>query len=149
MIDPGATKPPASALTMTGRALLLRCPHCGGRGIWRTFFTMQSRCPVCGIALDRGESEDYWLGAYMFNLVAAELVAVGISVVVIIASWPDVPWNLVWGLSIVLAAAMPILFFPFARNLWLAWDLYFRPREPTDFGGAGVDGAARRPPSTR
>lgn len=133
MIDPDAAKPPASALTMTGRALLLRCPRCGGRGIWRTFFRMHARCPVCAIALDRGESDDYWLGAYMFNLVAAELVAVGISVVVIVAAWPDVPWNLVWALSIALAAAMPVLFFPFARNLWLAWDLYFRPRAPSDF----------------
>jgi uncharacterized protein (DUF983 family) len=133
MIDPDATRPPASALTMTWRAVRLRCPRCGARGIWRTFFRMRSQCPGCGIVLDRGESEDYWLGSYMFNLVAAELVAVGISVVVIVASWPEVPWNFVWGLSIGLAAAMPVLFFPFARNLWLAWDLYFRPREPADF----------------
>jgi uncharacterized protein (DUF983 family) len=137
MIDPDATRPPASALTMTRRALLLRCPRCGGRGVWRTFFHMRSQCPTCVIVLDRGESEDYWLGAYMFNLVAAELVAVGISVVVIVASWPDVPWNLVWVLSIVLAAAMPVAFFPFARSLWLAWDLYFRPREPRDFESTG------------
>lgn len=68
----------------------------------------------------------------MFNLVAAELVAMGISVTVIIATYPDVPWNEVWILSIALAALMPVLFFPFARTLWLAWDLYFRPREPSD-----------------
>ena len=117
---------------MTLRALLLRCPRCGGRGIWRTYFHLQHTCPTCELVLDRGESEDYWLGAYMFNLVAAELVAMGISVTVIIATYPDVPWNEVWILSIALAALMPVLFFPFARTLWLAWDLYFRPREPSD-----------------
>ena len=117
---------------MTLRALLLRCPRCGGRGIWRTYFRMRETCPTCELVLDRGESQDYWLGAYMFNLVTAELVAMGISVGIIIIAWPDVPWNVVWILSIVLAAAMPVLFFPFARNIWLAWDLYFRPREPSD-----------------
>jgi uncharacterized protein (DUF983 family) len=119
---------------MTLRALLLRCPRCGARGIWRTYFKMKPDCPTCGLSLDRGESEDYWLGAYMFNLVAAEIVAVGIAVVIIVASWPDVPWNGVWILSIVLAALMPVVFFPFARTLWLAWDLYFRPTGPLDSG---------------
>lgn len=93
---------------------------------------MRRTCPTCTLVLDRGESEDYWLGAYMFNLVAAELVAIAISVSVIVVNWPDVPWNAVWFGSIALAALMPVLFFPFARNLWLAWDLYFRPREPSD-----------------
>lgn len=124
--------PPPSAARLTLRALLLRCPRCGGRKIWRNFFRMNPTCPTCHLVLDRGESEDYWLGAYMFNLIAAELVAMGISVLLIVLSWPDVPWNFIWILSIVLAAVMPVLFFPFARNLWLAWDLYFRPREPSD-----------------
>jgi uncharacterized protein (DUF983 family) len=132
VIDPGTSAPPASGGRMTMRALLLRCPRCGGRGIWRSYFRMRPTCPTCGLVLDRGESEDYWLGAYMFNLVAAELVAIAISVSVIVVSWPDVPWNAVWFGSIALAALMPVLFFPFARNLWLAWDLYFRPREPSD-----------------
>jgi uncharacterized protein (DUF983 family) len=115
---------------MIGRALVLRCPRCGGRGIRRSWFKFKHACPTCELAFERGESEDYWLGAYMFNLVVAELVSVGIAVVVIVAVWPDVPWNLVWALSVVLAIAMPILFFPFSRDLWLAFDLMFRPTEP-------------------
>lgn len=97
---------------------------------------MKPACPSCAQLFDRGESDDYWLGAYMFNLVAAEMAAVVVSVVVVIASWPNVPWNFVWGLSIGLALVMPILFFPFARDLWLAWDLYFRPTAPGDAGAA-------------
>ncbi|HKV49648.1 MAG TPA: DUF983 domain-containing protein [Gemmatimonadaceae bacterium] len=88
---------------------------------------MEHACPTCGLVLERGESEDYWLGAYMFNLVAAELVSVATAVVVIVALWPHVPWNFVWALSVVLAIAMPVFFFPFARDLWLAFDLVFRP----------------------
>ena len=128
-------KPPAHGGLMTLRALLLRCPRCGGRGIWRSWFKMKPTCPTCGQVFDRSESEDYWLGAYMFNLVAAEMVSVVIAVAVVIAYWPDVPWNVVWVLSISLALIMPVLFFPFARDLWLAWDLYFRPTAPGDAKG--------------
>lgn len=117
---------------MIGRALLLRCPRCGGRGIWRSWFKIKHDCPTCGLVLERGESEDYWLGAYMFNLVAAELVSVATAVAVIIALWPKVPWNFVWALSVVLAIVMPVLFLPFARDLWLAFDLMFRPPDAAD-----------------
>jgi hypothetical protein len=37
---------------------------------------MHTSSPACELVLDRDESEDYWLGAYMFNLVAAELAGV-------------------------------------------------------------------------
>jgi uncharacterized protein (DUF983 family) len=114
------------------RAFTLRCPRCGGRGIWRSWFKMKHACPTCRLVLERGESEDYWLGAYMFNLVAAELISVAIAVVLIIVSWPDVSWNVVWAISIVLAVVMPFIFFPFARALWLAFDLKFRRHQEVD-----------------
>jgi uncharacterized protein (DUF983 family) len=114
------------------RAFILRCPRCGGRGIWRSWFKMKHACPACGLVFERGESEDYWLGAYMFNLVAAELISVAIAVLLIIVTWPEVPWNAVWAVSIILAVVMPFLFFPFARNLWLAFDLMFRQHEEGD-----------------
>ena len=128
---------------MIGRALLLRCPRCGGRGLRRSWFKFAHACPTCGLALERGESEDYWLGAYMFNLVAAELVSVGIAVLVIVSVWPAVPWNLVWALAVVLAIAMPVIFFPFARDLWLAFDLMFRPTDPDRVRHHGVPPEAR------
>jgi uncharacterized protein (DUF983 family) len=114
------------------RAFTLRCPRCGGRGIWRSWFKMKHACPTCRLVLERGESEDYWLGAYMFNLVAAELISVAIAVVLIIVSWPDVSWNVVWAISIVLAVVMPFIFFPFARALWLALHHTFRRHEEGD-----------------
>ena len=114
------------------RAMTLRCPRCGGRGIWRSWFRMKHACPTCGLVLERGESEDYWLGAYMFNLVAAEIISMAIAVLLIVVSWPDVAWNVVWVISIALALIMPILFMPFARDLWLAFDLIFRHHEEGD-----------------
>ncbi|MGH2487589.1 MAG: DUF983 domain-containing protein, partial [Ktedonobacterales bacterium] len=117
---------------MVRRALQLRCPRCGGGGIWRSWFGAKHACPTCGQVLARGESDDYWLGAYALNLVAAELIPLGIGVVVVLATWPTVAWNFVWALTIVLAVVMPFVTFPFMRNLWLAFDLHFRPHEPGD-----------------
>lgn len=115
-----------------GRALLLRCPRCGGRGIRRTWLKLKPRCPTCGLMLERGESSDYWIGAYTINFVVAELVVVALIVGLILATLPAVPWGLVQVGGAAAAAAMPLLFFPFSRTLWLALDLAVRPREPGD-----------------
>jgi uncharacterized protein (DUF983 family) len=111
---------------------LLRCPRCGGRGIIKGWFSMQRRCPGCNLVLDRGESADYWLGAYTINFIVAESVAVFLIVALILVTLPEVPWNTVQYASIIAAVAMPLLFFPFSRTLWLALDLWARPSERGD-----------------
>ena len=119
--------PRVSLLRVTLRAFTLRCPRCGGRGIFRNWFRLRPECPACGLALERGEAEDHWFGAVAVNLVAAELLGVGALIVWIIAAWPNVPWTAVQFTGPVLMIALPVLFYPFSRALWLAWDLYFRP----------------------
>ncbi len=120
---------------MFGRALLLHCPRCGGGGIMRGWLKMQERCPTCGLALERGEKSDFWIGAYVFNLAFGELLAIGIPVIWIIASSPNQPWTKIEVTAVILCIVLPFLFFPFSRTLWLAWDLSFRPAEPGDVGG--------------
>ncbi len=115
-----------------GRALLLRCPRCGGRGILRHWFKLRHSCPTCRLVLERGESGDYWLGAYGINFVVAEVVAVLLIVAFILATLPDVPWDAVQYAAIAAAIGMPLLFFPFSRTLWLALDLCVRPTLPGD-----------------
>jgi uncharacterized protein (DUF983 family) len=95
---------------------------------------MRDQCPSCGLALERGESSDFWIGAYVFNLVGGELIAFGIPIIWLIKSSPNPPWGRIQVLAIVLAVVMPLLLFPFSRTLWLAWDLSFRPFEPGDIG---------------
>jgi uncharacterized protein (DUF983 family) len=128
-----ASTPPRPTLgRLTGRALLLRCPRCGGRGIWESWFKMKHACPTCGQVLERGESRDFWIGAYLINLVVAETAAVLIAAIVWLTLWPRVSFNFLWGASMVLAVVTPIVFYPFSRDLWLAWDLHFRPHEEGD-----------------
>lgn len=125
----------SSVARMFGRALTLHCPRCGGPGIMRGWLKMQDRCPTCGLALERGEKSDFWIGAYVFNLAFGELLAIGVPIVWMIASSPNQPWTKIEVTAVILCIVLPFLFFPFSRTLWLAWDLSFRPAEPGDTGG--------------
>src|SRR5918997_1778267 len=114
------------------RAARLRCPNCGGRPLFTRWVRMRERCPVCGIRLERGE-EGYQVGAYMFNIVAAELIFAGIFLGILVYTWPTPPWDtlLYGGVAIIVVA--PFLFYPFSKTLFLAFDLVFRPPIPEDF----------------
>lgn len=119
---------PVTRRTMFARALRLRCPVCGGGPLFSRWLRMASACPGCGLIVNRGES-GYGLGALWFNLLAAEAVNTIIWVSVAISRWPDVPWETLGRVAPVTAILMPLLFFPFSRTLFLAFDLCFRPLE--------------------
>ena len=119
-------------LTLSARALALRCPHCGGGRIFATWFRMRERCPRCGLGFERGE-QGYVVGAYMFNIIAAELLFAAIAAGVVAATWPSPPWTaLQWGGAALMVAA-PLVCYPFSKTLFLAFDLLFRPAQPEDF----------------
>jgi uncharacterized protein (DUF983 family) len=121
------------------RALTLRCPHCGGRGILASWFTLAPACPHCGLRPERGES-DYFLGGMMFNIALAEGVFVIVLIVTLVVTWPRVPWTVLqYGAPAAMVLA-PIILYPFSRLVWLAFDLMLRPVVPNDF---------TRPPDTR
>ena len=119
------------AARLLARAVLLRCPRCGRAGVLRSWFDLLERCPVCALRLERGE-EGYYLGAVLFNVIAAELSFVVGLVAVILLTWPRTPWNLMFWGGIGLMILLPILFFPFSKTIWLAFDLIFRPSVPGD-----------------
>ncbi len=141
--------PQSSVALKFARALALHCPRCGSGGLLRSWLKMKDACPQCGLALERGEHSDFWIGAYVFNLVFGEVVAIGIPVVWMIASAPHQPWTQIEIVAILLCVTLPFLFFPFSRTLWLAWDLSFRPAEPGDSGGTFDTNAPTRTDSER
>ena len=114
-----------------GRALRRRCPACGGGDVWISWFRTREHCPRCGIRFSRGES-DYFLGAYLLNLVVAELGFAVLFVTTLVATWPTPPWTAVTIGSIVLVALLPMLTFPYTRGIWLGIDLLFRPERRGD-----------------
>jgi len=121
---------------LLGRALLLRCPNCGAGDLFQSWGNLRKRCLNCGLWLERGEG-DYYLGAYTVALMFIEtLFAVGFGVVVV-STWPDVPWGWIqWGGVVVLTAGA-ILAYPFSKTIWLAIDLIFRPVTPDDLSADG------------
>ena len=114
-----------------GRAIVLRCPRCGRAPALQGWFAVHPFCPECRLRFDRGEP-GYFVGAGCLNLVVAELVfAVGLLAAIAL-TWPDPPWNAMLLVGIPLMVVTPILFFPFSRTLWIAFDLTFRPHERRD-----------------
>ncbi len=123
-------RPSPSLATLVGRALTLRCPACGTRGIVRRWLRLDATCPACHQPVDRPEP-GYYLGALMLNLVAAELLLAAVGLVVIVTSWPTVPWNgLLYGGALLMVVA-PVVLYPVTKLVWLAVDLALQP----EFGG--------------
>src|SRR5471032_1271643 len=136
-----STRP--SNAVMVGRAMLRRCPNCGSRGIFAGYTELRTSCPRCGMRLQRGES-DYFIGAYLLNLVAVELLFAALLGVVILMTYPNTPWvALQWG-GLVVMGAGAVLCYPFAKSMWLAADLIFRPMTDEELAWHRANGEADR-----
>jgi len=137
---PGGADPvqlsPKRAATLLVRGALLRCPNCGEGPLFSKWVKMKATCPGCGLILDRGE-HDYFLGGYTINFVIAELIIVLGGASSIAITWPSVPWSLITWCLILLMTLAPVLFYPFAKTLWLAIDLTLRPLTLGDLAGHG------------
>ena len=110
---------------MLGRALLLRCLRCGGGGIFRRWLTLTERCPRCGYSFDR--EEGYWIGALIVNTGATQLLFFAVFLGGMWWTWPDVPWNWLLVASLATIGAFPLLFYPWAKTLWLWIDFLLHP----------------------
>lgn len=115
-------------LTLFGRALRRRCPACGAGPLFRRWVVIAEHCPSCGLMLNRKE-DGYSLGGFWLNLLFAEGVTATIFGATLIATWPNVPWDLLQVGLPVLALVTPVIFYPVAKTLFLALDLSFRPAE--------------------
>ena len=80
------------------------------------------------------EEQGYVVGSYMFNIIAAELLFAAVFVAALVLTWPTPPWTLLQYGGAVLMILAPIIFYPFSKTLFLAFDLVFRPVVPGDPG---------------
>ena len=121
------------------RALAGRCPVCGRGSMFAGWFTLRDRCGECGFSFERGEEEDYWLGAFLLNFIVTEVIFAGLLLAVLVATWPTPPWSwLIWiGAGQMIVA--PIVLYPFSKAVWLAGDLIFRPPTAQDFATRARD----------
>ncbi|MCU0649564.1 MAG: DUF983 domain-containing protein [Gemmatimonadaceae bacterium] len=125
---------------MLWRALRLSCPNCGARPIFARFGVLASRCGRCGLRPERGEG-DYFIGAYLINLIAVELLLALCVLVVVVSTWPSPPWTVLMWVSAVLMLGGAVACYPFAKTLFLAVDLIIRPLSPEEMAWHWDDGA--------
>ena len=128
-IPPDLSRP--GKTTMFARALRRRCPACGSGPMFVGWFHMVERCPGCNLRTNRGE-QGYTLGALWFNLLMAEGFSMTVFLATVVYTWPNPPWDTLQYLGPIEALVTPFIFWPFARGLFLAFDLCFRPVEERD-----------------
>ena len=121
-------RPTPTRMRMLGRGLLKRCAICGGGKLFTRWFRMKERCPTCGYLFER--EEGFFLGAYVINLAVAQGMVILLAVaplIVRLSSDPDAsfaPFLVGGALGAVLG---PMLFYPWSKTIWTAFDLIHRP----------------------
>jgi uncharacterized protein (DUF983 family) len=129
---------------MLWRGITRRCPRCGAGKLFSGWFRMVERCPGCGHRFQR--EEGFQLGGYVINFGVTEglvcLVVAGY--ILAAASNPDVSiWPVVIG-GILAAVVTPIVFFPYSRTIWAAFDLMLTPLTVLEQAEAETAMAAKR-----
>jgi uncharacterized protein (DUF983 family) len=100
--------------------------------MFRRWLRQEPGCSSCGLRFERGE-HDYFIGAYLVNLIVAELAVVAGMLLGMYLTWPDVPWRTLKWVLLPFVVIAPLATYPFSKSLWLAIDLIYRPAEPQDF----------------
>ncbi len=127
-------------MTSILRGAVGRCAHCGGRGIFRTYFDLKERCPSCGYLFER--EEGYWLGAMIANIGVTEAIFGVFFVAGMIATWPDVPWTMLLIVGLAINAIVPVLYYPLSKTQWVGLHLAFVRPDPVEEAAAVAAKAA-------
>ena len=115
---------------LLARGLRRRCPLCGERRCFDTWFKVKQHCPRCHFPLRREEGHE--VGALGMNTVVT-CGAVAIVVVVgLVLTLPDTPVVPLVAAAVAVAVLLPIWFYPRSWTLWAAIDLAMRPIEAGD-----------------
>jgi uncharacterized protein (DUF983 family) len=128
---------------LLGRGLTKRCPRCGGRRIYDSWFRMKDRCPTCGMRFER--EPGFFVGAYLINF-AISIVALFVlcmAFVAVKASDADAGYVGFLVAGFIIAIVLPVFCYPFSRTIWSAIDIGMTPLEPTEEAEAATAAAAR------
>lgn len=103
-------------------ALALRCPRCMRGKVWRSFMTMNERCPTCGLVFER--EPGYFTGAMVVSYMLA-VPTFGLIVLVLLWRGADTAVALLGGGAFYLLLAPFIL--RYSRVIWLHFDWLIDP----------------------
>lgn len=115
---------PAAPLSAT--ILRFRCPHCGRGAVVSGLFSTHERCAVCGFVFKRGNPA-YFSGAIFINYLLGAGATLVAFLILLAATWPNVPWNVLAYAGPVGAGVIIVLIHPLAKMILLAVDVRMRP----------------------
>jgi uncharacterized protein (DUF983 family) len=108
------------------RGIKRSCPICGHRKIFSSYFRLKESCPRCDYNFSR--EEGYWVGAIIMNTAVTEALFLLLFIVAIIVMAPDIDWVVLLVIGVATNLIFPVLFYPFSKTLWMAFDLVFMKR---------------------
>ena len=127
---------------MVGRALLRRCPWCGGRGAWfKGWFGKVDRCKTCGLQWDR-QLVGFELGATSVNVIITLGSILTTVVVGFILTMPDVAVLPIMFIDLSMGVSLPLLIYPYTQTLWMAVDLLMRAPDEDELADWALASAA-------
>jgi uncharacterized protein (DUF983 family) len=110
------------------RGAMRRCPRCGGGDLFESWFKIRSRCPRCGLRLEREEGG--FLGAMTVNYIVTAVVFLVVMVVWLVLDLPDVQVLRLTLTAIGVSLVFPLLFWPISKTIWAAVDFLVYRTDP-------------------
>lgn len=95
---------------------------------------MHEHCPSCGLHFER--EPGYWVGAMIVNTTIISATFVLVLVGMTLATFPDVPWGLVFAVTLGVNLLVPIVTYPLSKTIWLALEMSWHPLEPNEVASA-------------
>lgn len=114
-------EPPKSVGHVFSTGLRLKCPICSEGSLFSSHIRMRKNCPNCGFHFERAPG--YFLGSTYINY----------GVTTLLTTWTYMVLRFGFGVSksvlipvlATFCVIFPLVFFRYARSLWLSFDCYF------------------------
>ena len=134
-MDPDAKRPGPAPLLVEARPARVfargarkRCPRCGERDLWVTWFRCKPRCPVCDLRFE--QEEGGYLGAMVINYTVAFAFWIVMMAIAMALTVPFIPVVPLIGASVAVLGGVPLWFYPRSKMLWAAVEFLTARSEP-------------------
>jgi hypothetical protein len=88
---------------------------------------MRKHCRRCGHLFER--EPGYWVGAIIINTTVIFATFLIVFSGMVLATYPDVDWALVLGVTFAANLVIPIVFYPISKSLWAGMEMSWHPLE--------------------
>jgi uncharacterized protein (DUF983 family) len=104
------------------------CPRCRTGSIFAGRFRINTQCPVCELRF--GREHGYYSGAmYVSYALAAPIVIIIASILVLFHNWFMPQWSIYWFYLLTLILFVPLAptVFRYSRIIWIHFDRFMDP----------------------